>query len=921
MKTMPAEKSAQNSVNEMLSDSGVSKSWFLDGSNTSTPGLQVDVSSVWDDYRGEGVLVGVLDSQIDYHHAELESAYDLDLDYNFDFGTGDFNVNSKSISDWHGTMVAGVIAAEGGNETGTVGIAPEATLVGLGINYSSSDVLDQIQDGLTAAAELDVVNCSWSFTQNFADNFNLSAYSHLGDTLQFVAETGRDGLGTSMVFSAGNGGATDTSNYHNFQNSPYTIAVGAFSQDGSAWDNSSIGANVLVSAAGDDIFTTRPKGGLTTTDGTSFSAPAVSAVIALMYEANEDLGYRDVQQILAFSAERQHLGDSAPYGLGWQTNSADTFNGGGMHYSDTFGYGAVNAHNAVRLAESWTQQQTAQNRDTVSVAQNVGAQLVAGTTDHVSIDIQVDQDILVEHVQLTMGLTWRYTGDLDIYLTSAEGQQVQLVYENEDSSRIGNLRDFTFASVASMGELGAGTWTLDIYNLNLEAEEQGAAMTGNLINVNLEIHGETDGLEDNTYVYTDEFGVLYDGDDLEARSQLSDTDGGHDTINAAAVSSDSYIDLSGASLSNIANTALEILTPGAIESAYAGDGDDVLIGNAADNLLSGGRGDDHFELSTGNDTIEGGAGTDTLLIGGALASITATLTDAGSFVLGYLGGSFSTVFGVEFFAFTDGSYSWDNMVALVADGTVSPVNPLPPEDEETDPVDVPPTVEDPDGDDPVGEDPTEDPDIGDPISVPPGNPGDDPLATETGDSGDNLLEGGRDNDVMMGLGGNDTIFGNKGDDTLDGGTGDDQLRGGANDDLLLGGDGRDRLFGQAGNDTLEGGDGRDVLKGGGNDDVLIGGAGRDQLFGGAGADSFVLSVDHLEDYDLVRDFSQSDGDRIIVQGSDLYDADDLIFRQSGADTYLGLATGSGVVDIARIEDTAVGDLSLSHADNGDLILI
>lgn len=917
---MPAQKLVQNSMNDMPSDPGVSENWFLDGSNGVVSGLQLDISSVWEDYQGEGVLVGVLDSQIDYHHAELENAYDQNLDYNFDFGTGDFSVSSKNITNWHGTEVAGIIAAEGGNDTGSVGIASGVTLVGLGIEYTSSTVLDQIHEGLLASADLDVVNCSWSFTKNFADNFNQSAYSHLNDALEFVAETGRDGLGTSMVFSAGNGGATEASNYHNFQNSPYTIAVGAFSEDGSAWEHSSIGANVLVSAAGDDVYTTRPKGGTTTTDGTSYAAPAVSAVIALMYEANADLGYRDVQQILALSAERENLSDSTPYGLGWQTNFADTFNGGGMHYSDTFGYGAVNAHNAIRLAETWTQQQTAHNRDTITIEHSVGAQMVAGTTDHISVDIEVDQDILVEHVQLTMGLTWRFTGDLDIYLTSAEGQRVQLVYENEDSNRIGNLRDFTFSSVASMGELGAGTWTLDIYNLNLEAEEQGAAMTGNLIDVTLELHGETDGLEDNTYVYTNEFGTLYEGDDLAERSQLSDTDGGYDIINAAAVTSDSYIDLSGATFSQIAGTELEILTPDAIEAVYTGDGNDTLIGNAGDNLLSGGRGDDLFHLSTGNDTIEGGAGTDTVLFGGTLASITATLTDAGSFLLGYLGGSFSTVFGVEFFAFTDATYSWDDLLTLVQGGTVDPVDPLPPENEDEEPDEEPPVDEGPDEEEEPGEEnPTEEPDDGDgPVIGTPDTPDEDPVPTETGDDTDNLLEGGRENDVIMGLAGDDTIYGDKGDDTLDGGMGDDQLRGGSGNDLLQGGDGRDRLFGQAGEDTLEGGDGRDVLKGGGDNDVLIGGAGRDQLFGGAGSDNFILSMQELEDYDIVRDFDQSEGDQIVIQDADGYDIDDLILTQSGNDVYLELTSG---VEIARIEDSLVEDFSLSQADNGDLILV
>ncbi len=107
--------------------------------------------------------------------------------------------------------------------------------------------------------------------------------------------------------------------------------------------------------------------------------------------------------------------------------------------------------------------------------------------------------------------------------------------------------------------------------------------------------------------------------------------------------------------------------------------------------------------------------------------------------------------------------------------------------------------------------------------------------------------------------------------------GDDILIGEAGTDLLVGGVGTDTLDGGAGNDTLIGGlfnldiedSGNDVLSGGDGNDSLQGGDGSDIFTGGAGADTFdlrqrFLSVDYL---DTITDFSQNQGDQIVVYGS------------------------------------------------------
>jgi Ca2+-binding RTX toxin-like protein len=149
-------------------------------------------------------------------------------------------------------------------------------------------------------------------------------------------------------------------------------------------------------------------------------------------------------------------------------------------------------------------------------------------------------------------------------------------------------------------------------------------------------------------------------------------------------------------------------------------------------------------------------------------------------------------------------------------------------------------------------------------------------------------------DSVTGSGGNDIINGNRGNDTIDGGqSGDDTLMGGQGDDHVCGHHGHLVINGNLGNDTVQGGDGVDVLHGGQGNDLLLGGAGADQLFGdlgddtltgGPGADSFHISQGG--GHDVVTDFTQADGDRIVVHGDETWTV-----AQSGQDTVVTLSGG------------------------------
>lgn len=168
-----------------------------------------------------------------------------------------------------------------------------------------------------------------------------------------------------------------------------------------------------------------------------------------------------------------------------------------------------------------------------------------------------------------------------------------------------------------------------------------------------------------------------------------------------------------------------------------------------------------------------------------------------------------------------------------------------------------------------------------------------PTSEIDGTKGADTLAGGIANETIRGFAGNDRLEGKGGNDNLQGGSGNDIVIGSAGNDISNGGNGNDRLYagtgndkvdGGAGNDSVVGGTGNDTLRGGGGQDKLIGiynsganpGAGDvDILIGGEGADTFVLgdakNVYYADgpatsNYAVVRDFDQSEGDVLQLNG-------------------------------------------------------
>ncbi|MAZ76357.1 MAG: hypothetical protein CMH31_03545 [Micavibrio sp.] len=627
-----------------------------------TGGNGLNVMAAWEEYTGEGVRVGILDDGFNYDHSELSPNFNTGLDYDV---LDDDNNSINDAGDNHGTYVAQMIAGDD-NGARTVGAAFDSEIVGIrrgfGSEGTTQDTLEAFEYAL--ANGFDVMNNSWGIDSAFGDNTKIDFIgtdtSDVTAAMQNLVEQGRGGLGTSIVFSAGNSRASGmSSNYKNYQNSPYSITVGALKEDGTFADFSEAGANLLVTAAGDSLYVANPTdtNSANIISGTSFSAPLVSGVIALMLEANPDLGYRDVQEILAMSSRQTDAGGTGWAGEGWQTNGATNWNGGGMHFSYDYGYGNVDALAAVRMAETWTLQQTYANMITIPPVSSAPA-LAIPSLGTITTTIDIAQDISIEHVLINLDISHGRAGDLVVTLTSPNGTDSVLMYNVENgayTSRYGITGvDFEFSSVALWGESSAGEWTLTITD-----EVSGNA--GTLNDWSLEFLGSAQS-NDDLYVYTNEYASA-----TGANNTLIDNDGGVDTINAAAVTSDTTIDLGfGGTLAG----NIFIIDPGTtIENLITGDGNDVLTGNYTANEIYAGRGDDTIISSLGDDIIDGAQGEDSIVYNFNIADFLIDIVDSVTVALTQVAQSFmDTLSNIENFIFADGAYTRAQLDNYVAGG-------------------------------------------------------------------------------------------------------------------------------------------------------------------------------------------------------------------------------------------------------------
>ena len=89
-------------------DDGYGTQWYLSNPNAALGGVDIDIETVWDEYSGLGVTLGIIDDGIDYTHADIVGNYDTSIDYDaLDgiLGLGSDDPISDGLDDFHGRLV------------------------------------------------------------------------------------------------------------------------------------------------------------------------------------------------------------------------------------------------------------------------------------------------------------------------------------------------------------------------------------------------------------------------------------------------------------------------------------------------------------------------------------------------------------------------------------------------------------------------------------------------------------------------------------------------------------------------------------------------------------------------------------------------------------------------------------------------
>ncbi|MFD4140499.1 type VII secretion-associated serine protease mycosin [Streptomyces sp. NPDC058572] len=278
---------------------------------------RVLLDELWKQSTGKGVRVAVIDTGVDVKNKQLTRAVDVKSGRNLlprnlkdengnKIERGKENGTTDVVG--HGTKVAGIIAARPDKGTGFVGLAPDATIIPIQQNdadgHGTAKTLANAID-YAVRARADVINISQDTANAVepAPALKQAVDAALGRDIVIVASAGNDGLG-------GNVKRTYPASY------PGVLAVASSDRNNERAAFSQSGDFVGVAAPGVDMISTVPGRGHCADNGTSFSAPYVAGLAALVKAKHKDWTQEQIVAQIQQTAERSVAGHDRLVGWG-----------------------------------------------------------------------------------------------------------------------------------------------------------------------------------------------------------------------------------------------------------------------------------------------------------------------------------------------------------------------------------------------------------------------------------------------------------------------------------------------------------------------------------------------------------------------------------------------------------------------------
>ncbi len=272
--------------------------------------MDIDAPEAWEITQGTpDIVVGVIDTAIDISHPDLAANIwtnpgeidgdNIDNDHNGftdDLHGWDFYNDHASVYEsgdhYHGTHVAGTIAAIANNSEGVTGVAPGVKIMPL--QFIGPDGWGYTSDALGAL--------------NYAQMMGVRVTNNSWGGSEFDAELHDAICGYDGVFVAAAGNSSGNSDnaplYPAAYDCPNIISVAALNNRGELAFFSNYGAtSVDIGAPGLDIVSSIPEGSYAYLSGTSMASPHVTGIVALMLSMQPGLSGPDVRNMLITTAK------------------------------------------------------------------------------------------------------------------------------------------------------------------------------------------------------------------------------------------------------------------------------------------------------------------------------------------------------------------------------------------------------------------------------------------------------------------------------------------------------------------------------------------------------------------------------------------------------------------------------------------